>query len=201
MVWSLLYVVSLLKQKLCISGVWQERSVCALAFHSMVNVYVCRYNRGVGHMQWLEWHCRPVLVQQVLTVQFTLTHLWWCIPVCVLGPLCVHSMLQQGLFTLYLAVMNFIAQMESWHSKVNDHLCLCVWNFSMGTMYMVIVCVCVCTCCCFSWFNYMWQAHLETASYAESRNSRRKSLKMAGRFPFVTRKQSYVWQSRLESEH
>ena len=41
-------------------------------------------------------------------------------------------------------------------------------------------------------YIYMWQAHLETASYAGSRNSRRKSLKMAVRFPFVTRKQSYV---------
>ena len=38
----------------------------------------------------------------------------------------------------------------------------------------------------------MWQAHLETASYAESRNSRRKSLKMAVRLPFVTRKLSCV---------
>ena len=39
---------------------------------------------------------------------------------------------------------------------------------------------------------HMWQAHLETAYYAGSRNSRRKSLKMAVRFPFVTQKQSYV---------
>ena len=39
---------------------------------------------------------------------------------------------------------------------------------------------------------HMWQAHLETASYAGSQNSRRKSLKITVRFPFVTRKQSYV---------
>ena len=38
---------------------------------------------------------------------------------------------------------------------------------------------------------YMWQAHLETASYAESQNSR-KSLKMAVRLPFVTQKQLCV---------
>ena len=36
----------------------------------------------------------------------------------------------------------------------------------------------------------MWQAHLKTASYAESRNSHRKSSKMAVRLPFVTRDNS-----------
>ena len=51
------------------------------------------------------------------------------------------------------------------------------------------VCVCVCVFVC---AIHMWQAHLETASYAESRNSRRKWLKMAVRLPFVTRKQSCV---------
>ena len=40
--------------------------------------------------------------------------------------------------------------------------------------------------------TYMWQAHLETASYAESQNFHRKSLKMAVRLPFVTRKQLCV---------
>ena len=38
----------------------------------------------------------------------------------------------------------------------------------------------------------MWQTHLEMASYAELCNSRRKSLKMAIRLPFVTRKLSCV---------
>ena len=53
----------------------------------------------------------------------------------------------------------------------------------------------VCACVCVGVFVcaiHMWQAHLETANYAESRNSRRKWLKMAVRLPFVTRKQSCV---------
>ena len=68
-----------------------------------------------------------------------------------------------------------------------------------------ILCDCVCmyiympspVCSLHMYILYMWQAHLETASYAESQNSHRNSLQMAVRLPFITQKHSTFVQKAL----